>query len=325
MKIQTAALLGAFLSMSALAQTPDSDLPEWLGQRIQPVHYGLNEFVDNTSRGIDRFFGTDESLFVDNKSYLRLGQEYQRFDSRNFTDTKLRFRLDLPTTREKLRVIIESDVDEVDSNGSNGASQLRTNDSRQNTDSILGLEQRRNIDERERWNPRLGVGVRLRSGLDPYVRFTTTRQYSLSEDSPWSLRSFNRLTYYDKKGYVAKVNLDLNRPLATDRSLRFLTQMEWEQDRRDIYFANSIEYNQILNQRSAMRYAVIMLGDTARNPEFYDRVLQVYYRRDIHKKFIYADIIPEYHNPRDNRDPFFSLTLRLEMFFRGDFTAPDPG
>ena len=101
-------LLAVVLSLHSvcLGQTESSDLPNWMARKISPVHYGLNEFVDNTSRGIDRFFGTDESLLVENKSFIRLGQSIRFVPGGHSTDTSLRFRLDLPTTRKKLRLVI---------------------------------------------------------------------------------------------------------------------------------------------------------------------------------------------------------------------------
>jgi hypothetical protein len=87
-----------------------------------------------------------------------------------------------------------------------------------------------------------------------------------------------------------------------------------------VVYVQSAEINRILDQRSALRYAAILVGDTARSKDLYDRVLQVYYRRDVHKKYLFADIIPELHFPtEDGTKPFAALTLRLEMYFRGDF------
>lgn len=314
-------LLAVVLSLHSvcLGQTESSDLPNWMARKISPVHYGLNEFVDNTSRGIDRFFGTDESLLVENKSFIRLGQSIRFVPGGHSTDTSLRFRLDLPTTRKKLRLVIESNVSELDPLLGRDSEPNRNTDNIENSESTLGLESQSALKDPNEWDGRIGAGVRFRSGLDPYIRYTARKDFRF-ENSAWSAKSFNRLIYYDERGYQIRANVDFNRPLDHAWSFRALTQLDWQQFRKDTFYIQSFELNQIVDQRNAMRYAILFLGDTAQQPSLFDKVLQVYWRRDIHNKFVYLDVIPEYHWPGSSlQDPFFSLTLRLEMFFRANF------
>lgn len=305
------------------SQTESSDLPDWLTSKITPVHYGLNEFVDNTSRGIDRFFGTDESLLVENKSFIRLGQSIRFIPGSNSTDTSLRFRLDLPTTREKLRVVIESNVSELDPLLGRDAQPNQNTDNIENAESTLGLESQSSPSNTEQWDGRVGAGIRFRSGVDPYLRYTASRQLTF-DDSEWTAKSFNRLIYYNQRGYQIRSSLDFNRLLTNSLSFRALTQLDWQQFRKETSYIQSLELNQIIDQRNAMRYAILFLGDTAQQPSLFDKVLQVYWRRDIHNKFIYLDVVPEYHWPGSHlQDPYLSLTLRLEMFFRANFDPED--
>lgn len=308
------------MSNAVWASSGDSDLPQWLSDRITPVHYGLTTFVDNTSRSIDSFFGTDESQYADNKSFMRLSSELRLIEGRSEADIGLRFKLDLPTTRRKLRLIIESDADEplVATNqiNANRFTEINQFDA---GNSILGLESGNERSPNESWRTRFGVGIKLRSPIDPYLRVTSTRQWDF-EDSPWQSNFNGRVTYFNEEGYVTRASFDIGRPIAADRAFRLLTQVEWQQERDEVVYVQSAEINRILDQRSALRYAALLVGDTARSRDLYDRVLQVYYRRDIHKKFLFADIIPELHFPtEDGMKPFAALTLRLEMYFRGDF------
>ncbi|HEX4879063.1 MAG TPA: hypothetical protein VFV39_04390, partial [Limnobacter sp.] len=110
-KCVVAWLCGLLCMQSAWAQD-DSDLPLWLQKRFEPVHYDLTRLVDNTARGLDQFFGTDDSLFVENQSFLRVGLETRLQPGDSRFDPSLRFRVDLPTTKERLRLIIESDIEE---------------------------------------------------------------------------------------------------------------------------------------------------------------------------------------------------------------------
>ncbi|MDX1670092.1 MAG: hypothetical protein R3194_11790, partial [Limnobacter sp.] len=260
----------------ALGQTETSDLPTWLTRKIEPVHYGLNEFVNNTSRGIDRFFGTDESLLVENQSFMKLSQTVRFASGDTTTDTSLRFRLDLPTTKKKLRLVLESNVSELDPLlGRNNNTDRNTNNI-DNSESTLGLEQRGDKGDLGRWDGRVGAGVRLRSGLDPYVRYTASRRFEF-DDSQWRAKSFNRINYFDRVGYQVRSNLDFNRPIDSKYSLRATTQVDWQQERGETSYIQSFELNHIIDQRNALRYAYLLLGDTAETPSLFDKVLQVYW------------------------------------------------
>ena len=104
--------LGALstLSFGVHADEEDSDLPDWAEERVEPFRARIGNWVDNTSRNIDAFFGGEHSATVQNKSYLRLGQEidWMEGDGTN-GDISVRYRIDLPTTEERLRLVVESD------------------------------------------------------------------------------------------------------------------------------------------------------------------------------------------------------------------------
>ena len=203
-----------------------------------------------------------------------------------------------------------------------GLNQWVDNTSRniENSESTLGLVKQSDADETVRWKQKMGIGVRFRSGLDPYVRYTATRRLALGA-SRWQMNSFNRLSYYNKNGFQACSNLDFTRPITEQISFRALTQLDWQQHRSTSYI-QSLEVNYIRDQRNAFRTAGLFIGDTDQSPTFLDKVLQFYWRRDIHKRFIFLDIVPEYHWPGSNQEnPYASLTLRLEFVFQADFAA----
>lgn len=306
-------------------QASDTDLPLWLSERITPVHYELSQFVDSTSRGIDAFFGTEESQYVNNQSFLRLSNEVRLRKGNSINDTGIRFKLDLPTTQQRLRLILESDANDplgatrnTALSNNNRLTQLRQFES---NNSVFGLERVGNKNPAEGFVNRFGAGIRLRSSVDPYLRYTATRLWKF-EDSPWQSNFTGRVTYFDKEGYVTRGVIDLGRQVINDQYyFRFISQSEWSQGRDEITYVNAAELNQRIDNRTLLKYAILFVGDTARSEDLYDRVLQFYLRRDIHKKILYADIVPEWHFPTEtNTKPFASLTFRLEMYFKNDFS-----
>ncbi|WP_249976579.1 hypothetical protein [Vreelandella olivaria] len=305
------------LALQAHAEDEDSDLPEWAEEQVEPFRARVGNWVDNTSRNIDSFFGGDQSAIVNNESYLRLGQEIDWMEGDGTgDDISLRYRIDLPTTEERLRLVIESDPEESQGTLADQGSGRLYNDQRDRRSSTFGLDWLERRDKRENWSNRIGAGVRLRLPLDPYVRFTSERLWDIG-DGPWQLESFNRLSWFNNEGYSARTEWDIGRPLSESRHLRFITTVQWREEEDTLEYSEIAEFNQRLNRRSALRYSAIAIGESASNPRMTNYYLQTRYRRDIHKGILFADVIPELHFQREvSYDPRWAMTLRVEMYFQ---------
>ncbi|TVP49365.1 MAG: hypothetical protein EA345_06795 [Halomonas sp.] len=322
-KIITFCWIGLLTTVAAntYAEEEDSDLPEWAEERIEPFRENVGNWVDNTSRRIDGFFGTDEHAQVANESYLRLGQEIDWMEGQGSSgDINLRYRIDLPTAEERLRLVIESDPEESQGTLQEQGSGRLANDQRDRSSSTLGLDWLERRDKRENWSNRIGAGVRLRLPLDPYVRFTSERLWRLG-DGPWHLESNNRISWFNNDGYSARTRWDVGRPLSERRHLRFISTVQWREEEDTLEYSEIAELNHRINQRSALRYSAIALGESASNPRMTNYYLQTRYRRDVHKGILFADVIPELHFQRDvSYDPRWAMTLRLEMYFQREIS-----
>lgn len=315
------AVIGLFAGLMGPTAHASSDLPVWLQERFEPVHYDLTRMVDNTARNLDQFFGTEESLFVENQSFLRVALDTRLQPGESKLDPSVRFRVDMPTTKKRLRLIIESDIEEPLSRLSEqGIREVRGDERFDTNNSAVGLEQRSNKDPTKAWVQGLGLGVKFGSPLDPYVRYSALRQWNFSE-SRWQLNSSSRVTQFTQRGVQVRTNFDANKPLADDLTLRFQTYAEYEEMRDSTVFSQTAELNRVLDSRTALRYALIVVGENKGENTIKDYILQAYYRRDIHNNILFVDIIPEVHFPTEGgRDPYLALTFRLEAFFRGNFS-----
>ena len=294
-----------------------SDLPPWADRHLAPFNAGLSRWVETSSRRLDAFFGTTDALSVDTDSYLRLSQEWQwREDESLDQDLGARFRLDLPTTEERLRLIIESEPDEQRGTLAEQESILSDERASGLDDLLVGLNRLGDRDKTRHWNTQLGAGIKVRLPLDPYARLTSQRLWTLRE-GPWQLHSDNRLAWFNSDGYFARSRWDLGRALDERRHLRFLSNVQWREEVDQLEFSQIVELNRRLNRRSVMRLSAGVVGESASHPVIDDSYLQLRFRRDIHKSYTFLDVAPSLHFPRDaNRDPRWALTLRLEMYFR---------
>lgn len=313
-------LLGASAFYAGGLVADDSDLPDWTVERIRPLHEGVSRWVDASSRNLDGFFGRDEaSQAVRNKSYLRLGNDFEWAESEGFSnDPSIRFKLDLPTTKQRLRLIIESEPEESRGTLSEQGSNRLRNDQTSTDSTVIGLSRLSDKDKTRQWDTRVGAGVKFRWPLDPYLRLSTERLWNLG-DGPWQLESYNRLSWFNSDGYSARSRWDIGRALDHTRHLRFLTTLQWQEDEDTLELSESVEINQRLSRRSAMRYAAVIVGNSASSPRINDYFLLTQYRRNLHKDILFADIIPELRFPREaNFEPRWALSLRLEMYFSGN-------
>lgn len=308
---------GVLADELAAEDNGNSDLPPWAAERLDPTRKSIGNWVDSTSRNIDGFFGTDESLRVENESYLRFGQEIDWMEGNSASgDVSLRYRIDLPTSEERLRLVIESDPEESQGTLQEQGSGRLSNDQRDRRTSTLGLNWLESRDKRENWSNRVGAGIRLRIPLDPYVRFTSERLWQLNE-GPWQLESNNRLSWFNNSGYSARTRWDLGRPVDASKHLRFITNVQWREEEDTLEFSETAELNHRINNRSALRYSFIALGESVSDPRITNYYLQTRFRRDLHKGVLFADVIPELHFPREHSyNPRWAVTLRLEMYFQ---------
>lgn len=225
---------------------------------------------------------------VNNESYLRFGQEIDWMEGDGTSgDTTLRYRIDLPTSEDRLRLVIESDPEESQGTLEEQGSGRLANDQRDRRSSTLGLDWLESRDKRENWSNRVGAGVRLRLPLDPYVRFTSERLWQLGE-GPWQLESNNRVSWFNNEGYSARTRWDVGRPLSARRHLRFITTVQWREEEDKLEYSEVAEINHRINRRSALRYSAIAIGESASNPRMTNYYLQTRYRRDLHKGILFA-------------------------------------
>ncbi len=295
----------------------DSDLPLWAEKQIDPMHDSVSSWVETTSRRLDGFFGTTSALTIENDSYLRISQGWRWKEGDAFRqDIGARFRLDLPTTEERLRLIIESEPEETQGTLADQDNQL-VDDRISGVESLrIGLNRLGRRDKSERWNTQVGAGVRLRLPPDPYARVITQRLWTLNE-GPWQLESDNRLSWFNKDGYSARTRWDLGRPVDENRHLRFITNVQWREEVDQLEFSETVELNRRIDRRQAIRYSAVMLGESGSSPSIEDTYLQTRYRRNLHRGILFLDVAPALHFPREHdRDPRWALDLRLEMYFR---------
>jgi hypothetical protein len=220
--------------------------------------------------------------------------------------------LDLPTASKRLHLLIENDTPEQRSAAQEAVPSLRNVNNERTT--VLGLGT--GFDSwAPAWKKSFQAGVKVALPLEPYVRFIAKRQWDL--DGPWELNSYNRLAWFEQQGYSAKSELKIGEPLAPRWRLDFVTDLSWREDRDYLDYAESANLGHVLSKRSAINYSVGVTGSGFQGTEITGYFLVADYRRDIGRRMIFIDLIPELTYPREyGFNPRFGFTFRLELYFQ---------
>jgi hypothetical protein len=317
----TPAVLLSLFAIGALAQQPvdndDGDLsPKWR-DRIAPMHRTVTRWVDNTARGIDNFFGTADSYRTDNDSYLRLRTDLRWTELESWDNSELdhKFRLDLPTAKERLRLIFESDPTREERGVADTLpSQAREGES----GSLFGIgSQSRRKDPHEGWVARLQGGVRLRTPIDPYARITFGRAWWMGN---WEGELRHRADWFDSRGYSLDNRFDLAQPLSDRWLLRFTTDANWKEEIDKLWLVQSANLSNVLSPRSVITYSTGVIAESLSSTRANNFFLVANYRRDLHRQLLYLEVIPELTFPREaDFDATWGFTVRLELYFRDEF------
>lgn len=305
---------------AALPDQNRNQKPDWL-EKYLPHERRIAGWVDNTARGIDRFFGTDDAWRVDNDSYLRVINDLRWGDGEGVTNEfRPRLRLDLPTASKRLRLLIESDSAEERTAAEQAVPGLQTSEDRRRT-TVFGVGT--NFEGWfPEWKKQFQSGVRARLPLDPYARFVARRDIPLG--GKWELNSYNRFAWFNSDGYSAKSAITIGKPTAPDWRLYYSTNLAWREERDYLEFAQSANLANVLSSHSAITYTAGFSGMSFSRPEVHNYFLTANYRHNVARRLVYFDVIPELGFADENDfDPRFALTFRIELYFQKQIEADD--
>jgi hypothetical protein len=277
-----------------------------------------DSYRDTASRQVTRFANWADNFFADDRiyderqgSYIKLNLLQTYFeDDKPLYNTQVKAKLDIPKTQKKLQLFIESDdEDEGDTQ------QTSIDKALEKQEQSIGLSYIKNL--AKGWKITNIAGVRFHSGIDPLLRFRISR---LVDKGTWSHRITETIFWFKSEGAGETTRLDLDRPLSEKFLFRSTTQATWKNINNFFETGQDLIIFQNINKYKSLAYQLGTRGivDSQADPQIYatDYFLSVRYRQQIHKNWMFLDVIPSVHHPRDNDyKPVRSITLKLEIVF----------
>ena len=281
---------------------------------VDGVHGNITSKVDTVARRVDEFFAGEESLEDNNKSYVRWRISEAIIEGDGWVDTSdIKFRIDLPTAEKRFRLIIENSPEDAIPQWEQNQPDKTEKDSTEKEGFSVGLQSIRKL--AAHWSIKSKVGVKLRSGLDPFVKSTLKRRWSLGEN--WSMPYRFSVSYFHDEGFSANNSLSFERKLEKKMFLRVKTEVEWDEELDKMEAFQTVSVYKRLTKKSGMEYVLGVDYESASHTVVNGYFLSADYRKLINKDWLYIDIIPQLGFAReDDYQSKLSLTLRLEVFFQ---------
>ncbi len=263
--------------------------------------------------GVDRYFAGRVGLDEPNETYARMRLAQTWLEGEGLVnDSDIKFKLDLPSTKKKYRLIFENDTDEnlLSDDRGNPTGLSNANLDRESMSAAVRLA----IRDMDNWHSDFDVGIRGSIPLDPFVRHNLKRTWELGSD--WNFRMRQRIGYFNSKGYTYNMQWGFDRFLEPDLSARYITELEWEEDEDQLQFGQAFAVTRFLNDRQLLDHSVGFAGHS-----WSTGLVDLYYVALTHRTLLYQDwltldLVPEIRFPRElDFDDQLAFTVRLEVLF----------
>ncbi|SDW43572.1 hypothetical protein SAMN04487960_102451 [Marinobacter mobilis] len=272
--------------------------------------------VEKFGEWADRTLSGSPQALPSNASYLRIGfataSEYG--DPFKF-EPEGRFRLDIPTVQEKLRLIVESESDELIPLAERRRSRQIPSDERTENEPTGALRFISEIGDAINLNN--DIGIRLRLPVDAFWRATARKQWPLDEH--WKLQVQQRVFYYHLSGWGESTWMGIGRDIGNGWLFLTSSELEWVHSNREFEMSQVFNVYKDLNNRSSINPRLGVLGESQPGWRTTSYFADVTYRYRLYDDWLFGEIIPAFDFPRDKsfKDQA-SLVLRIEMYLSGN-------
>lgn len=292
---------------------PEETRTEKIVETLEVAHATVSSGIERSARWLDRFFASDRVFEEETDTYARLTLDTV-FEPRGEVGFSgdLRFRIDLPRTEKRLKLLIESDP------------QRETRDDLRDvpadvvSETNYSLSIERQLRQARRWDVRPALGVKAHTPLDPFARLRAIRYFGLGENVV--ARVSGSVLWFDSSGWGAHSGVELDRALGHALLARSGTAFGWEEEDKFRRITQEFSLFHRLSDRQNMAWQIGAAADDQFDWDVNTYYWRVRFRQDVHRRWLFAEVIPQVtYREETGFDDEPSLTLRLEAVFGHDY------
>lgn len=291
---------------------------EWYLEWLDTKRAELSSNVVDIGTYIDGLMGGVENTQDKNESYLKivLGVYHSKYTKEEF-EQSVRFSLDLPILKEKLRLVFETEPDQAKGIDERKLESFPSSEKNTNQDSIYASF--RYLIDAEKWS-RLSwdTGVKVRLKPDLFTRGRAVRSWAINDF--WTFRFSQELFWFESLGLGTHTQFDFDRRLSERFLFRKSIALDWSERQSRFDLLNQVSLFHALSKKRSMQYALGFTSDhedkhTLTN-NYFGRVI---FRSSLHKNWLFYQLETGVEYPREEgfrANPFFGI--KLEILFADD-------
>ena len=274
--------------------------------------YVSSEFVNFVSY-VDHFFGDDRNYQESNNSVLQLDVfRVMGYGGERKFVWSARANVHLPLAEQKLHLLLETDPDR------NATVNPKLTQSppiaEPTTPQSYAAALRYENAQAERWHLSTDGGLKFQGvHTSPFAR---TRASLAVPVEQWRTKLEETAFWFNSTGLGESTQLDLERPISEPMLFRATSVAVWLKSTHHYDLRQDLTLFHKLDERTALMYQASAIGVSSPHTQVTDYVLLALYRYRLHKKWMFLEVSPQMHFPKEynyRRSPM--LSLRLEMLF----------
>jgi hypothetical protein len=295
---------------------PQTGLADILIPMDAPRNY-LSAKIASFANDIDRFFGGDRHYQESNQSVLQM--DLTRVTGYN-GDPKFklgaRLNLRLPITEGRLHLLVETDPEKnITAEPTPGSTPSQTVlRNKVVAPSSYALAARYEKAVTDAWHFNTDWGLKFPLPITPFVR--ARGSFSAPMGELWRFKAAQSVYWFNTIGVGETTQVDFERFISEPVLFRATSTVTWLNDAQNFDMRQDFSVFHTLDDRTALLYQAGVSGIS--NPQYQvtDCVALVVYRYRMHKEWLFLELSPQLHFPRDRQyraSPAFSF--RLEALF----------
>lgn len=316
--------LGAAEASSDKADSSQIDVEQqsWLANQFEWLleqREMLSSNWQSTATALDRFLASenfDESVI--NSSYVRI-QNRQRFEEggERESETRLKFKVDLPNTKKRVKLFFDSDSDDFDSLSDKRRDIPENNNPARDDegDTVAGV----NLETRktQRLKTDFDIGVKFRTPLDPFSRYNI--RFADDLGSIWKMRFKQEFAYFKSESWKSESEVNFYRPVGENKVFTLTTELQFTDSDNNWESYQGISLQHRINPRNALEYAAGVSGNSTPKTQVSDYWFNISWRNQLYEDWLFLTVTPEVDFDRGSDfSAELSLFIELELFFSAD-------
>lgn len=291
--------------------SPQKDEEPSIGalERFDASRNAVSRQVVRFADWIDTFFAGDRVYDELQESHVKIYMLQTHFEhGKPKYESKIKAKLTFPKTEHRLKLLIESNEDDEESIQ---PQQQTLTDAAEDTDQSIGL---RFVEkDTPSWHVQTDALLRFRPEMETITRL---RLRNNTVVDAWIYRFSETVSWYSIDGIKETTRENIDNAFADNWLFRSSTFLTWKNSNGYFNYGQDFLLFHNISNRKALTYQAGIRGDTEYKPRTTDYILSARYREQIHRGWLFYEVIPAIHYPvEEDYKPVRSVSLKLEIVF----------